>query len=1245
MFTPPEIRKRGCGVSILPLAFEHTHSRRMGWQTRSTSLTSFSKRRRRQGHRPIASWKTAQMELEPSSSNRLPLLVTFAIAAFVVAAVYLKLPNDNETSPAPPPGSTNTAQASPTDDGQPAATTVKLLHARLARLEVDKAENAFANGDTSTAFAYLARVIRRDPHNRMAVRRLLFALTYRSLALPARPPLEHDAAVSCARYSSDGTHIVTASSDGVVRVWNAANSTLKGLPVKLGSPVLWADFDPSGTRIVAGTVEGSAWLIDVDGPGEPKPLRLSQKPVFHVEFNSTGLLALTASRDNTIAIWNATNGEPIAKLAQHEGALRFARFSPDGKRILTGDANGVSFIWNVESGEVETGPMTFPGSVNEGRFSPDGASLALALSDGTVQILETLTGLLHCAPIQHANSVVALAYSPDGLTLATASKGDGKIQLFDSTDGSLVSGPVTALGTAQILQFSPGGLRLASASTSGAIQIWDGLELLPLNEPLLFNAPIGNLQFSPDGARLLQTASQSSPQIWDVRLSGALPLEFTHDAIISASAFNSTGNRLATATSDGEVRLWDFSTGREIWTKRHHEQPIVSIHFPTEDKHLITVGADGSVADLDTETGELSTPLMSLGAPTTHAFFGPNGWRIAALSPSGVLKIWSLESGKLTPGLPESENMEIFHARFSPDGAGLATANENQVQLWNLSNDVRIGPTLDFAGIINAIEYAGAGERIVVGLDDGSARIYEVATGKQVGPIMLHNEAVWRIRVSRDGRMAATSSDDRTVRIWDTATALPITSPLLHESLPWSFDFNADGSLLFTGTVGGRIRAWDVKSGQALSASLSHGEPVEIVRFHPSRNLAIVGGGSPTLRGWSIPDVVAPAPAWLPELAEAIGGKKLNERNLLEAAPTDVLAGLHKQAQTSPEPGKNVFTSLSNWLFADSLTRAARPDSQRSVRDEISGWLALDDPSRLRQFALRNPSEPRVWNRIAELLSAPEGDETARAANALVAAFCRQRARQLGGVAPADSGPAQNVSTSAASDSTPTASVAQPQNTARARTPDSAAALYFDGRTSRISASNIPFDEYETFTIEAWVQQWRNHVVSQGVFDPEENGIWLTLGAAGSENPRWTCGWRSGAGTNWDYPVSADHPSAWQHLALTFDGHQLSIYLNGKLRHSTDAPIPGPLQKNRSLIIGAHEWTDRLTFGTGFLRNLRVSRTLRYRGDFVPDPILKADRRTVLLYDFSIDPGLRAVDRSGNERHGTIRGAIWSEGQ
>ena len=66
--------------------------------------------------------------------------------------------------------------------------------------------------------------------------------------------------------------------------------------------------------------------------------------------------------------------------------------------------------------------------------------------------------------------------------------------------------------------------------------------------------------------------------------------------------------------------------------------------------------------------------------------------------------------------------------------------------------------------------------------------------------------------------------------------------------------------------------------------------------------------------------------------------------------------------------------------------------------------------------------------------------------------------------------------------------------------------IQFNGN-AYITADGIPFDSYNTFTIEAWLKDWEGPILGQGLIrDDPENGIVMS--------PK-TCGWESRKGGNY----------------------------------------------------------------------------------------------------------------------------------
>lgn len=96
-------------------------------------------------------------------------------------------------------------------------------------------------------------------------------------------------------------------------------------------------------------------------------------------------------------------------------------------------------------------------------------------------------------------------------------------------------------------------------------------------------------------------------------------------------------------------------------------------------------------------------------------------------------------------------------------------------------------------------EMSPDGKQVVTASYDGTARLWDVATGKQIGTPMNHDGYyVFRARFSPDGKKIATCSGDGTVRLWDSA-ARPVAAFRQLTSCVATLVFSPDGKKLAAG--------------------------------------------------------------------------------------------------------------------------------------------------------------------------------------------------------------------------------------------------------------------------------------------------------------------------------------------------------------------------------------------------------------------------------------------------------------
>jgi WD40 repeat protein len=110
-------------------------------------------------------------------------------------------------------------------------------------------------------------------------------------------------------------------------------------------------------------------------------------------------------------------------------------------------------------------------------------------------------------------------------------------------------------------------------------------------------------------------------------------------------------------------------------------------------------------------------------------------------------------------------------------------------------------------GIVWTATFSPDGKLLATANDDGTSRLWDVASGVRLHTLIGHGAGVRSAVFSPDGKLLLTASDDWTARLWDTASGRPLRTLAGHEDVVYTAAFRPDGKQVVTGGEDG-ARIW-----------------------------------------------------------------------------------------------------------------------------------------------------------------------------------------------------------------------------------------------------------------------------------------------------------------------------------------------------------------------------------------------------------------------------------------------------
>jgi COMPASS component SWD3 len=286
----------------------------------------------------------------------------------------------------------------------------------------------------------------------------------------------HLAPVKCILITPDGQTIISGSQDKTIRVWDLHTGELRRI-IEDTDTVFELSISPNGKTIISGggsycspkSPNNTIKLWDMQTGKLQKEIGKFSVPIFSiavipdvycidsgyiingdnisginvwdlktmllqktltksslqwvtsVAVHYEGKSIISASRDQTIKIWDLNTGELKYSLPDNSTGTISLAISPDGKRVIAGCDDRTVKVWNLKRKKLEhllEGHSQFVTSVV---VTPYGQSIISASSDKTIRIWDLETGELQNILEGHLKDIFSIAISPNGQTIVSGS--------------------------------------------------------------------------------------------------------------------------------------------------------------------------------------------------------------------------------------------------------------------------------------------------------------------------------------------------------------------------------------------------------------------------------------------------------------------------------------------------------------------------------------------------------------------------------------------------------------------------------------------------------------------------------------------------------------------------------------------------------------------------------------------------------------------------------------------------------
>ncbi|SAM59398.1 probable G-protein beta subunit Bpp1 [Ustilago bromivora] len=294
---------------------------------------------------------------------------------------------------------------------------------------------------------------------------------------PRRTLKGHLAKIYAMHWANDKRHLVSASQDGKLIVWDAyTTNKVHAIPLR-SSWVMTCAYAPSGNWVACGGLDNICSIYSLRGR-DPNNIKVGRELSAHTGYLSccrflNDQQILTSSGDMSCILWDIGSGTRITEFNDHTGDVMSISLSPNPNVFVSGACDAMAKVWDIRSGKAV---QTFAGhesDINAVQFFPNGDAFATGSDDASCRLFD-LRADRELNTYTHDNilcGITSVGFSVSGRILF-AGYDDYTCNVWDTLKGERVGVLAAHENRVSCLDVSTDGMALCTGSWDSRLLVW-----------------------------------------------------------------------------------------------------------------------------------------------------------------------------------------------------------------------------------------------------------------------------------------------------------------------------------------------------------------------------------------------------------------------------------------------------------------------------------------------------------------------------------------------------------------------------------------------------------------------------------------------------------------------------------------------------------------------------------------------------------------------------------------------------